>query len=66
MDHVAVQCRGNVPVDAARPVRLPGEGGLARRAAGLRDGLRLHPAIAPALAAAEARYGLRLADALRR
>jgi LDH2 family malate/lactate/ureidoglycolate dehydrogenase len=65
MDHVAEQCRGNVPVDPQRPVRLPGQGGLARRDAALRDGLRLHPAIAPALAAAEARYGVRLADAAR-
>ena len=66
MDHVAARCRANVPVDADRPVRLPGQAGLARRARALREGLALHPAIAPALAAAEARYGLRLADALLR
>lgn len=64
MDHVAAQCRGNVPVDAAQPVRLPGEGGLQRRARALREGLRLHSTIAQALAPAEARYGLQLADAL--
>lgn len=65
MDHVAAQCRGNAPVDAARPVRLPGQCGLARRTAALQEGLRLHSAIAPALAQAEARYGVQLADALR-
>lgn len=66
MDHVAQQCRGNVPIDAQRPVRLPGQAGLSRRAVALREGLRLHPAIAPSLAQAEARYGIRLADALLR
>ena len=30
-------------------VRLPGEGGLARKARHLRDGVALHPAIMPAL-----------------
>ena len=65
MDHVAAQCRANSPVDAARPVRLPGEGGLQRRARAMHEGLRLHPTIAMALAPAEARYGLRLADSLR-
>lgn len=65
MDHVAEQCRSNAPVDAQRPVRLPGQAGLKRRADALQYGLRLHPAIAPALAAAEARYGIALAEALR-
>ncbi|MDM0014981.1 Ldh family oxidoreductase [Variovorax sp. J22P168] len=64
MDHVAAQCRGNVPVDADRPVRLPGEAGLRRREKGLAQGVRLHPSIAGSLAAAEQRYGARLADAL--
>lgn len=63
MDHVAAQCRSNVPVDAARPVRLPGENGLQRRSRALREGLQLHPSIELALAPAQARYGLRLADA---
>ncbi len=63
MDHVAARCRDNLPIDAARPVRLPGERGLRLRADGLADGLQLHHSIAPALSAAEQRYGLRLADA---
>lgn len=66
MDHVAEQCRSNAPVDPQRPVRLPGQAGLQRRADALHYGLRLHPAIAPALAAAEARYGISLADAVQR
>jgi len=66
MDHVAAQCRANVPIDPARPVRLPGEGSLARRAAQRREGVRLHPSIAPSLEAVEQRHGLQLAQALRR
>ncbi|KQP13091.1 Ldh family oxidoreductase [Pseudorhodoferax sp. Leaf267] len=65
MDHIAAQCRGNAPADAARPVRLPGEHGLQRRERGQRDGVRLHPSIAKALEPAQARHGVRLADALR-
>lgn len=65
MDHVAVRCRDNVPIDPSRPVRLPGQRGLTLRAARQREGVRLHPAIAPALAAVEQRYGLSLADAQR-
>lgn len=64
MDHVAARCRDNVPIDPARPVRLPGQRGLMLRAASQSDGLRLHPSIAPALAAAEQRYGRHLSDAL--
>ncbi len=55
MDHVAARCRENVPIDAAKPVRLPGERGLASCATAARtNGVRLHPSIAPALASAEA------------
>ena len=63
MDHLAAQCRGNVPADASRPVRLPGERGLGRRAEQLAHGVRLHASIAPSLEQAEHRYGLHLADA---
>ena len=65
MDHVAARCRDNRPVDAGKPVRLPGEGGLKRRASQEKDGVRLHSSIAASLQAAEARYGLQLAQALR-
>ncbi|RYF32917.1 MAG: Ldh family oxidoreductase, partial [Comamonadaceae bacterium] len=64
MDHIAERCRASAPIDAAKPVRLPGQAGLARRAAQQRDGVRLHPSIATALAAIEVRYGLSLASAL--
>jgi LDH2 family malate/lactate/ureidoglycolate dehydrogenase len=64
MDHVAAQCQANQAIDAARPVRLPGQAGLARRADARQRGLRLHPAIAPSLAVAAARYGIQLSDAL--
>ncbi|MBT2304321.1 Ldh family oxidoreductase [Variovorax paradoxus] len=65
MDHLAAQCRGNAPVDAARPVRVPGERGLQRRAEQLDQGVRLHPSIAPSLEDAGQRYGLQLAAAQR-
>ncbi|MBS0454057.1 MAG: Ldh family oxidoreductase [Proteobacteria bacterium] len=60
MDHVADACRSNRPIDAARPVRLPGEQGLARRARQLKEGVRLHPGIAPALEPLARKYGLEL------
>ncbi|RZL64615.1 MAG: Ldh family oxidoreductase [Variovorax sp.] len=62
MDHVAERCRSNVPIDPAKPVRLPGQGGLARRAEQLRDGVRLHPSIATGLEPVGSRYGLSLAN----
>jgi len=65
MDHIAQQCRDNMPVDPARPVRLPGERGLARRAEQLANGVVLHPSIAIGLKDAQARYGLKLDDARR-
>ncbi|RZI94173.1 MAG: Ldh family oxidoreductase [Variovorax sp.] len=64
MDHIAERCRANTPVDASKPVRLPGQAGLARRAAQRQDGVRLHPSIAAALEPVEARHGLSLASAL--
>jgi LDH2 family malate/lactate/ureidoglycolate dehydrogenase len=63
MDHVAQQCRDNVPVDAGKPVRLPGQGGLQRRDEQLKNGVRLHPSIAAALKDVEQRHGLQLAQA---
>jgi len=64
MDEVAERCRGNAPIDPTKPVRLPGEGGLKRREAQSRDGVRLHPSIARSLQEVEQRHGLRLAQAL--
>lgn len=64
MDHIAERCRANTPIDASKPVRLPGQAGLARRAAQRHEGVRLHPSIATALEPIEARHGLSLASAL--
>jgi LDH2 family malate/lactate/ureidoglycolate dehydrogenase len=64
MDHVAAQCRNNTPIDSAKPVRLPGQGGLKRRDAQSKNGVRLHPSIARSLQDAEQRHGLRLSQAL--
>jgi len=61
---VAERCRANAPIDPAKPVRLPGEGGLKRRESQSRHGVRLHPSIARSLQDAEQRHGLRLAQAL--
>ncbi len=55
---VAERCRAATPIDPARPVRLPGEAGLARKARQLREGVRLHSAIPPALSALAAKLGL--------
>ncbi len=65
MDHVADACRSNRPIDAARPVRLPGEQGLARRARQLKEGVRLHAGIAPALAPLAEKYGIDFASTRR-
>jgi LDH2 family malate/lactate/ureidoglycolate dehydrogenase len=54
-----------VLIDAGKPVRLPGEGGLKPRRLQEKDGARLHPSIAASLKAAEARCGPQLAQALR-
>jgi L-lactate dehydrogenase len=50
MQWIADTCRANPPVDPDAPVRLPGEGAMRRRREQLRDGVRLHPDILPALA----------------
>ncbi|MBI3223344.1 MAG: Ldh family oxidoreductase, partial [Nitrosomonadales bacterium] len=63
MDHIAQQCRASTPIDPARPVRLPGEGGLKRRDVQLRDGVVLHASIAESLRDAQQRYGVALEDA---
>lgn len=60
MDHLADACRTNRPIDASRPVRLPGEQGLARRERQSQEGVRLHPGIAPALAPLAQKHGLDL------
>lgn len=48
-DRVAELCRTTPVAPGHAPVRLPGEGALARRARQLRDGVALHGTILPAL-----------------
>ncbi|HEX4944034.1 MAG TPA: Ldh family oxidoreductase [Usitatibacteraceae bacterium] len=47
---VADACRANAPRPGLPPVRLPGDGGLARRQEQLAGGIALHPDILPAIA----------------
>lgn len=49
MSGLADSCRGAAVPPGAPPVRLPGQGALARRQAQLADGIALHPTILPAL-----------------
>jgi LDH2 family malate/lactate/ureidoglycolate dehydrogenase len=49
-DWIVDACHRSMPRDAERPVRVPGERGLARKREQLERGLELHPAIMPALA----------------
>ncbi|MBO9647864.1 MAG: Ldh family oxidoreductase [Variovorax sp.] len=60
MGEVARQCRASKPVDAKRPVRLPGERGY-RLAADQQDrGVLLHDGILPALRPWAEKYGVAL------
>ena len=54
--HLASISRQSPAIDKARPVRMPGDQGLARRAAALRDGVVLSPATASSFAALERRF----------
>ena len=58
MDWLADACRSNPPREAEKPVRMPGDGGLARRAEQITGGVRLHSSIAPALDACGQRYDI--------
>jgi len=49
-DWLARACVDNPPRPGGPAVRLPGQGGMARRKRQLQDGLALHPSIAPMLA----------------
>jgi L-lactate dehydrogenase len=55
---VAASCRAATPIDASRPVRMPGAAALARKASQLADGVRLHPEIGPALQTLAQKLGL--------
>ena len=64
MDYLVGSCLHNVPRVAGTKVRLPGQAGLALRALQLREGVRLHPAILPALATFATRFSLDLPTGL--
>ncbi len=57
-DALAERCRSNPPRPGFAEVRMPGDRGLALKREQLREGVRLHAAIAPALEACARRYGL--------
>ncbi|MEW9584292.1 Ldh family oxidoreductase [Paraburkholderia sp. DGU8] len=58
MDWLADACRNNPPRPGVESVRMPGDGGMARRAAQLAGGVRLHDTIRPALEVCGQRYGI--------
>ncbi|MCL4747094.1 MAG: Ldh family oxidoreductase [Burkholderiaceae bacterium] len=64
-DWIAQACRGSPAVDPARPVRLPGERGLARKREQLAAGVQLQPTIMPALADWAQRLGVSAAAPIR-
>jgi LDH2 family malate/lactate/ureidoglycolate dehydrogenase len=59
-EHVAAACRATPPRPGFERVRLPGESGLARRAAQLAGGVELYPSIMPALAPWAQKLGVTL------
>jgi len=64
MDWLVQACTGNPPIPGGPAVRMPGQGGMARRAAQLAAGVALHPTIAPVLAPLCQRYGMAFPAAL--
>jgi L-lactate dehydrogenase len=64
MDWIAARCHENPPLDPARPVRLPGERGLALRREQLAGGVRLHARIVQALSKWAAQLDVPLPAAL--
>lgn len=56
MDWLADACIRNPPVPGRPAVRLPGQGGMGRRATQQADGVALHPSIAPMLQPLCAKY----------
>ncbi|MGL4309836.1 MAG: Ldh family oxidoreductase [Paracoccaceae bacterium] len=57
---LADACRSSQPRDPARPVRLPGDAALARRADAITNGVALYPTIFPALSEAAGSLGVAL------
>lgn len=61
---LANACLASPPRDPARPVRLPGQAALARKARALRDGVPLYPGIFEALASVATQRGIAVPAAL--
>ncbi|TAN30829.1 MAG: Ldh family oxidoreductase [Castellaniella sp.] len=57
-DWLGDACRANPPRPGGAPVRMPGDRGVARKREQERDGVLLHPSIAPMLDACAHEYGL--------
>ncbi|MDR5835812.1 Ldh family oxidoreductase [Caballeronia sp. LZ034LL] len=64
MDWIGEACRDNPPRPGTSSVRMPGDRGLALKREQLREGVALHPTIAPALSACAQRYDIRLPEVL--
>ncbi|WP_250453184.1 Ldh family oxidoreductase [Caballeronia sp. ATUFL_M2_KS44] len=64
MDWIGDACRENPPRPGFANVRMPGDRGLSLKRDQLRDGVALHPTIAPVLEACAERYDLRFPAAL--
>lgn len=62
MNHVAHLCQSNVARDPKKPVRLPGQSAFSKREQHLKEGVSLHPSIAPSLSEAEGKYGFFLSE----
>jgi L-lactate dehydrogenase len=60
---VADACRASPPRGGFERVRLPGEAGLRRREAQLREGVELHASIMPALAECSRKLGIEMVRA---
>lgn len=63
-EFLAQACRASAVPPGAPPVRLPGDGALARRAEQLAHGVRLHPEIMPALVPCARKFGVSAPSAL--
>lgn len=64
LDWLVDACRENPPADPAKPVRLPGARGLARKKAALANGLALHPDVEAQIEGLAAEAAIPLPNAL--
>lgn len=62
MDHLVERCLHSKPARPDKPVRVPGQRGLARKAEQQQSGVELHPTIMPALETLANRIGVKLPE----